>query len=51
MRAGEMYALGKVHGALLVGVEHRFYGASLHDDGLQLDELQHLSSQQAYIQP
>ncbi|XP_052819166.1 thymus-specific serine protease-like [Mya arenaria] len=44
---GEMYNLGKANKALLLGVEHRFYGASLNDDGLQLEELQYLSSQQA----
>ncbi|KAH3770490.1 hypothetical protein DPMN_171777, partial [Dreissena polymorpha] len=47
VEAGEMYELGRQHKALLVGVEHRFYGASLNDDGLQLEELEYLSSQQA----
>lgn len=47
VEVGEMVDLGKKHGALLLGVEHRFYGASLNDDGLQLEELQYLSSQQA----
>jgi serine protease 16 len=39
--------LAKKYGALLFGVEHRFYGESINDDGLQLDSLQYLSSQQA----
>lgn len=45
--SGEMAELGKKHGALLVGVEHRFYGASINEDGMQLEQLQYLSSQQA----
>ncbi|KAL4234124.1 Thymus-specific serine protease [Mactra antiquata] len=44
---GEIVDLAKKQGALIVAAEHRFYGASLNDDGLQLGELQHLSSQQA----
>ncbi|XP_060582512.1 thymus-specific serine protease-like [Ruditapes philippinarum] len=47
VEAGEIVDLAKKHNALIVGAEHRFYGASLNDDGLQLEELQHLSSQQA----
>lgn len=39
--------LAKSVGALIVAAEHRFYGASINDDGLKLDSLRHLSSQQA----
>ncbi len=39
--------LAKKYGALLFAVEHRFYGASMNEDGLELDQLQYLSSQQA----
>ena len=42
-----MVELAKKHNALVVGAEHRFYGASINDDGLQLEEFQYLSSQQA----
>uniref|UniRef100_A0AAY5KRD0 Serine protease 16 n=1 Tax=Esox lucius TaxID=8010 RepID=A0AAY5KRD0_ESOLU len=35
------------HGALLVTLEHRFYGDSINEDGLKTENLRHLSSQQA----
>lgn len=39
--------MAKQHGALLVALEHRFYGYSINPDGLELDNLARLSSQQA----
>lgn len=35
------------HGALLVALEHRFYGESMNPDSLETDDLSDLSSQQA----
>ncbi|CAJ1066221.1 thymus-specific serine protease isoform X3 [Xyrichtys novacula] len=35
------------HGALLLALEHRFYGNSINQDGLKTENLVHLSSQQA----
>ncbi|XP_047662003.1 thymus-specific serine protease [Tachysurus fulvidraco] len=45
--AGHYVAMAEKHGALLVALEHRFYGSSVNADGLELLSLQHLSSQQA----
>ncbi|XP_077996059.1 thymus-specific serine protease-like [Glandiceps talaboti] len=44
---GEHVDLAKKYGALIVAVEHRFYGASINVDGLELKQMQYLSSQQA----
>ncbi|XP_078517215.1 thymus-specific serine protease-like [Lissotriton helveticus] len=44
---GEHVELAQKHGAMLVALEHRFYGASINPDGLVLDNLRFLSSQQA----
>ncbi|KAM9439610.1 thymus-specific serine protease [Clarias gariepinus] len=45
--AGHHVDIAKKHGALLVALEHRFYGSSINPGGLELLNLQHLSSQQA----
>lgn len=48
---GEHVELAKRYGALVLAVEHRFYGSSINQDGgLEMDQLQYLSSQQAYVQ-
>ncbi|KAG7319587.1 hypothetical protein KOW79_016730 [Hemibagrus wyckioides] len=39
--------MAEKHGALLVALEHRFYGSSINAGGLELSNLQYLSSQQA----
>jgi hypothetical protein len=44
---GEHVDLAKKYKALIFAVEHRFYGESLNDDGLELKNLQYLSSQEA----
>ncbi|XP_072525472.1 thymus-specific serine protease [Salminus brasiliensis] len=45
--AGHHVAMAKEHGALLVALEHRFYGRSIISGGLETQNLQYLSSQQA----
>ncbi|XP_059574149.1 thymus-specific serine protease [Alligator mississippiensis] len=45
--AGHHVELGRAHAALVVALEHRFYGASLNADGLRDRPLRFLSSQQA----
>ncbi|KAM4640595.1 thymus-specific serine protease [Discoglossus pictus] len=45
--AGEHVELAQTHKALLVSLEHRFYGTSINPDGMTLEGLRFLSSQQA----
>lgn len=44
---GHHVEMAKQHSALLVALEHRFYGRSINPDGLKLENLASLSSQQA----
>lgn len=44
---GHHVEMAKQHGALLVALEHRFYGYSVNPDGLELENLASLTSQQA----
>lgn len=46
-QAGHHVEMAKRYGALVIAAEHRFYGESINDNGLQLESLRHLSSQQA----
>ena len=45
--SGAYVEFAKRYGALIFAVEHRFYGASINANGLLLENLKHLSSQQA----
>uniref|UniRef100_H3BFZ0 Serine protease 16 n=1 Tax=Latimeria chalumnae TaxID=7897 RepID=H3BFZ0_LATCH len=45
--AGEHVDLAEKYGALVVAVEHRYYGASINPDGLTEKNIRFLSSQQA----
>uniref|UniRef100_A0A673Z911 Thymus-specific serine protease-like n=1 Tax=Salmo trutta TaxID=8032 RepID=A0A673Z911_SALTR len=45
--AGHHVDMAEEHGALLVALEHRFYGESINEDGLETENLGDLSSQQA----
>ncbi|RVE64706.1 hypothetical protein OJAV_G00128930 [Oryzias javanicus] len=45
--AGHHVEMAQQHRALLLAVEHRFYGDSINPDGLQTESLADLSSQQA----
>uniref|UniRef100_A0A3Q2CTQ0 Thymus-specific serine protease-like n=1 Tax=Cyprinodon variegatus TaxID=28743 RepID=A0A3Q2CTQ0_CYPVA len=47
--AGHHVDMAKEHGALLLAVEHRFYGDSINPDGLETENLAYLSSQQALV--
>ncbi|XP_051534522.1 thymus-specific serine protease [Myxocyprinus asiaticus] len=44
---GHHVDMAERHGALLVALEHRFYGESINPDGLETEKLRDLSSQQA----
>lgn len=44
--SGHHVEMAKRYGAMVVAAEHRFYGSSINDNGLHLDQLEHLSSQQ-----
>ncbi|XP_037317852.2 thymus-specific serine protease [Pungitius pungitius] len=45
--AGHHVDMAEEHGALLLALEHRFYGDSINPDGLKTENLSGLSSQQA----
>ncbi|KAJ8414530.1 hypothetical protein AAFF_G00037320 [Aldrovandia affinis] len=45
--AGHHVDMAEEHGALLLALEHRFYGESINPDGLDTEQLSYLSSQQA----
>ncbi|XP_034557452.1 thymus-specific serine protease-like [Notolabrus celidotus] len=47
--AGHHVNMAEEHGALLLALEHRFYGDSINPDGLKTENLAHLSSQQALV--
>uniref|UniRef100_A0A8W8I0N9 Thymus-specific serine protease n=1 Tax=Magallana gigas TaxID=29159 RepID=A0A8W8I0N9_MAGGI len=44
--SGHHVEMAKRFGAMVVAAEHRFYGSNINDNGLHLDQLEHLSSQQ-----
>ncbi|KAI1894055.1 hypothetical protein AGOR_G00130050 [Albula goreensis] len=44
---GHHVDMAEEHGALLLALEHRFYGESINPDGLETEQLSYLSSQQA----
>lgn len=47
VNSGHHLEMAEKYGALIFGVEHRFYGGSIPDGGLTTKNLQYLSSQQA----
>eukprot|EP00064_Thunnus_orientalis_P009748 superscaffoldBa00001259_g9774 len=47
--AGHHVDMAEEHGALLLALEHRFYGDSINPDGLKTESLADLSSQQALV--
>lgn len=46
---GHHVAMAEEHGALLLALEHRFYGDSINPDGLKTENLSGLNSQQALV--
>lgn len=46
---GHHVQMAEENGALLVALEHRFYGHSINPDGLDVVNLRHLSSRQAWV--
>uniref|UniRef100_A0A3B3S6E7 Serine protease 16 n=1 Tax=Paramormyrops kingsleyae TaxID=1676925 RepID=A0A3B3S6E7_9TELE len=46
---GHHVQMAEENGALLVALEHRFYGRSINPDGLDVVNLRHLSSRQALV--
>jgi len=47
LAGGEIVELAKKYKALLLGLEHRFYGKSMPTDGMKLENIKYLSSRQA----
>nr|XP_006627603.1 PREDICTED: thymus-specific serine protease [Lepisosteus oculatus] len=47
VQGGHHVSMAQDHGALLVSLEHRFYGQSIPADGMETPTLRYLSSQQA----
>ncbi|TWW76722.1 Thymus-specific serine protease [Takifugu flavidus] len=47
--AGHHVDMAREHGALLLALEHRFYGDSINPDGLKTENLENLSSKQALV--
>lgn len=45
---GHHVDMAEEHSALLVALEHRFYGDSINPEGLETENLSDLSSQQAW---
>lgn len=46
---GHHVDMAKEHSALLLALEHRFYGDSVNPDGLKTENLANLSSKQAWV--
>ena len=45
--SGHIVDLAEQYGGLIFGVEHRFYGLSVFEGSLEIENLVYLSSQQA----